>query len=214
MKNLSKTKNAYLARILTTLLLSIFVLGSLSGCGKEEPGYQSSGGNNSEDSSEEYYPPDDYMTLKADELDYADEAIAQNFSVDGWNGTSPSSGNRSTEFSSVVGYWKAVMISDPESKTKEGTFIDYFNVEISGSPSKTSVTFNWNDRYYEESGNTENYLSIRAGHEGTFSNGSISASRDDTSIVLTDFWSDGEHQYAIGKYTWPDKAEGYIGLIR
>lgn len=219
MNHLINNRKERLARILATALLSIFVLASISGCGEDNSGKQttqstSSGGNTSASSSEEYYPQDDYNTLVPSKLSYADESIAKNFTVDGWTTSSPSSGTRDTEFSSVVGYWKAVMISDPEGVSEDGKFIDYFNVEIYGSPSNASVTVNWNTRIMEKTGEVQDLLGGRGGHDGKFSNGTISASRDRNSITLTDFWTDGNTQYALGRYTWPDKTEGYVGLIR
>ncbi len=202
-----------------TVLFCSFMLTSLSGCGEDNSGKQStysasSGENDKGSSSEEYYPQDDYDTLVPSKLDYADESVAQNFTIDGWTTSSPSSETRDTEFSSVVGYWKAVMISDPEGVSEDGKFIDYFNVEIYGSPSNASVTVNWNKRIMEKTGEVQDLLGGRGGHSGSFSDGTISASRDRNSITLTDFWTDGDTQYALGRYTWPDKTEGYVGLIR
>ncbi len=210
--------NKIIRKLLTTILISTFILGSLTGCGDEQPPIRpsdsSSGGNNSQNSSEEYYPPDDRMNLIFSELDFPSEAEAENFTVDGWKTSSPSSGTRMTNFLSVAGYWKAVMISDPDNTTEEGRTVDHFNVEIYGSPSETKVIYNWNKRYYEKTGAVEDFLTISAGHTGSFSNGSITANLDSTKLVLTDFWTDGSTQYALGKYTWPDGSVGYVGLIR
>ena len=197
MKDQNKLKNKKMGKLLTAFLLCALVLALLAGCEKKE----------------KYYPADDYMKLESSKLDYADESDARDFSVSGWKSMSSSSKKTITDFGSVVGYWKAVMISDPEGESDEGMFTDYFNVEISGSASETSVIFNWHRRIMSNTGEELELTSIRGGHEGSFSNGSISASGYN-SISLTSFWSDGGKQYAYGKYTWSDGIEGYIGLVR
>ena len=93
-------------------------------------------------------------------------------------------------------------------------FTDYFNVEIAGSKSETKVIFNWNQRIMSKTGKVEDLMSARGGHDGSFSGGTITASGNKNTITLTDFWTDGGPQYALGEYTWNDGIEGYIGLIR
>ena len=162
--------------------------------------------------AEGYYPQADDNSLDPSALEYGDEHIAEKFSyTEGWTEMSPSA-KRMTDFSDAVGFWKAVMLSDPENETEDGAFNDYFNVEISGSADDTFVTFNWNRRVTESTGEVLD-LKSNSGYSGTFSNGSITAENNGT-VTITDFWSDNGTEYAVGKYTWHDGTAGYIGLIR
>lgn len=162
---------------------------------------------------EGYHPHADYYDLDLSTLDYGDENTMKDFSyTDGWI-TMSSSAQRVTGFESTLGFWKAVMITDPENKTEEGTSYDYFNVEISGMAEDTYIVVNWNRRVIEKTGEEQDIKGGRAGLSGKFTNGSVTA-ENGNKIEMTDFWTDGNTDYAVGKFTWLNGSTGYIGLIR
>ena len=162
---------------------------------------------------EGYHEHTDYSDIDRSTLPYGDENIMKDFSyTDGWKNMS-SSAKRMTDFESTLGFWKAVMITDPENESEEGTSYDYFNVEISGLPDDTFVIFNWNRRVIESTGEEMDLKASAGGLTGTFKNGSINAENGNM-VELTDFWSDGNKEYAVGKFTWTNNSVGYIGLIR
>lgn len=159
------------------------------------------------------YVPNDYGDIDWSTLEYGDEKTAADFSyTDGWK-TMSSSANRVTDFDSVVGFWKAVMITDPESKTSEGKTTDYFNVEIAGSPGDSFVIINWDRRVNAKTGEVQELRGSAIGLSGAFTNGGIKASNGST-IEITDFWKDNGTEYAVGEYLWTDGTKGYFGLVR
>ena len=162
---------------------------------------------------EGFQPPADYFTLDVSTLDYGDENTMKDFSyTDGWKTMSPSA-KRMTDFASVLGFWKAVMITDPANESAEGTSYDYFNVEIYGMEEDARVIVNWNRRVTEKTGEEEDLLGGRGGLDGTFQNGSLTA-QNGNRIEITDFWSDGDTEYSVGRFTWTDGTIGTIGLVR
>ena len=163
--------------------------------------------------AEGYAPPADYYELDLSTLEYGDENTMKDFSyTDGWK-TMSSSAQRMTDYESVLGFWKAVMITDPENETEEGTSYDYFNVEIYGMAEDAGVIINWNRRVIEKTGEEPEVRGGRAGLTGTFKNGSLTAENSNI-IEITDFWSDGNQEYAVGKFTWTNGSIGYLGLVR
>ena len=163
--------------------------------------------------AEGFTPPTDYYTLDASTLTYGDEATMADFSVtDGWKTMSPNAA-RMTDYDSVLGYWKAVMITDPENESAEGTSYDYFNVEIYGMAEDARIIINWNRRVIEKTGEEQELRGGRAGLNGTFQNGSLSVENGNR-IEITDFWSDGDKEYAVGQFTWSDHTVGELGLVR
>ena len=162
---------------------------------------------------EGFHPPTDYFTLDASTLDYADESTMKDFSfADGWK-TMSSSAKRITDFESILGFWKAVMITDPENESEEGTSYDYFSIEIYGMPEDARVTVHWNCRLIEKTGEEQELRGSRAGLEGTFQNGAVFA-ENANGIEITDFWLDGNKEYAVGRFMWTNGTIGYIGLVR
>ena len=162
---------------------------------------------------EGFQPPADYYTLDMSTLAYGDENTMKDFSyTDGWKTMSPSA-KRITDFASVLGFWKAVMITDPENESAEGTSYDYFNVEIYGMEEDARVVVNWNRRVIEKTGEEEDLIGGRGGLNGTFQNGSVTAENGNR-IEITDFWSDGDKEYAVGRFTWTDGTIGTVGLVR
>ena len=163
--------------------------------------------------AEGYAPPADYYELDLSTLEYGDENTMKDFScTDGWT-TLSSSAQRMTDYESVLGFWKAVMITDPENETEEGTSYDYFNVEIYGMAEDAGVIINWNRRVIKKTGEEPEVRGGRAGLTGTFKNGSLTAENSNI-IEITDFWSDGNQEYAVGKFTWTNGSTGYLGLVR
>ena len=195
-------KSSALLRITAMTVICILLCLLFAGCGAKIE----------QKTSGSYYQGENYIDLESAALDYADENDAKNFSYQrGWVNLSPSA-QKITEYGMLTGYWKAVMISDPED-LKGGMFTDYFNVEISGAPDAVAVVFNWNRRVTEATGEVEDLKSARGGHEGSFSDGVITA--DSTNrLQLTDFRSFKGKEYAVGEYLWADGTQGYIGLIR
>ena len=166
-----------------------------------------------ESHQEGYNEHTDYYDIDWSSLQYGDENIMKDFScTDGWKNMS-SSAKRMTDFEGVLGFWKAVMITDPENESEEGTSYDYFNVEIYGLPDDASVIFNWNRRVIKSTGEKMDLKASAGGFTGTFKSGSIEA-ENGNKVELTDFWSDGNKEYAVGKFTWTNNSVGYIGLVR
>lgn len=162
---------------------------------------------------EGFQPPADYYTLDLSTLAYGDENTMKDFSyTDGWKTMSPSA-RRMTDFASVLGFWKAVMITDPGNESTEGTSYDYFNVEIYGMEEDARVVVNWNRRVIEKTGEEEDLIGGRGGLSGTFQNGSVTA-QNGNRIEITDFWSDGDKEYAVGRFTWTNGTVGTVGLVR
>lgn len=160
-----------------------------------------------------YHAPLSYDYTDPSTLEYGDEETIKDFSyTDGWT-TLSDSAVRLYDFDDAVGFWKAVMISDPENTTEEGEWIDYFNVEIYGAKEEASVIFNWDHRVTSSTGED---LKLRGGsvYNGTFSDGVLTAAEHNGVVTITDFWSDNGTQYAVGTYIWSDGSIGYIGLIR
>ncbi len=163
--------------------------------------------------AEGFHPHADYDSLDLSDLDYGDENTMQDFSfTDGWKTMSPSA-KRMTDFESVLGFWKAVMVTDPGNESEEGTSYDYFNVEIYGMAEDARVIVNWHRRVIEKTGEEQSLTGGRGGFDGTYKNGSVTAENGNR-IEITDFWADGDREYAVGKFTWTDKTVGYIGLVR
>ena len=205
-------KYSIAAKSLCFILILMSLLTVLCGCGAGELFGQTSESETSSKSSD-YHKPDDYMRLEPKNLEYGDEEMLSNFSYKtGWKDLSDSA-EKVSDFSSVTGYWKAVMISDPDSEKPDGKFTDLFNVEIAGSSDETSVIFNWGRRLMDKTGEELDLRGTRGGHTGTFTDGAINA-KGSNSIELTDFRSDNGINYAVGKYKWSDGTEGYIGLMR
>lgn len=195
--------------ILLFVLLGVFVIFIM-------PGIIVSPGNTdrpTETYAEGYYPAADYRDIDWNSLDYGDENTMKDFSyTDGWSSMSPSA-KRITDFDSVVGFWKGVMVTDPENETEEGKSFDYFNVEISGSADDTFAIINWDRRVIEKTGEKLELRGSQGGFSGTFTNGSLKAENGNI-IELTDFYSDGGKEYAVGKFIWTGGSTGYIGLVR
>lgn len=223
MNTFSSKQISDITRFITIALFASILAVTASGCSiiqskDQNSGTASDGGKQSvsrseNDISDGYHAPDDHMELDPSTLSYADENDLNIFSVkDGWTGLSASA-QRITDFDEVCGYWRAVMISDPESEKDDGMFTDLFNAEIAGSTEDVKVVFNWNRRIMSKSGEELNLIATRGGHNGTFSDGTVTA-EGSNKIELTDFWTDGNTQYASGSYTWSDGTKGFIGLIR
>ena len=194
--------------LLIFVLLGIFVIFIMPGMIVDK-NYQ----RPTETYAEGYTPHADYDTLDLSTLDYGDEDIMKEFSyTDGWT-TLSSSAQRITDYDSVLGFWKAVMITDPDNESDEGTSYDYFNIEIYGMDEDAGVIINWDRRVIEKTGEVSEFRGSRAGLSGTFKNGSLTVENSNI-IEITDFWSDGDKEYAVGTFTWTNGSTGYLGLVR
>jgi len=162
---------------------------------------------------EGYHTHADYSKISWSELPYGDEDVMKDFSyTDGWK-TMTGSAKRIYDFESIVGFWKAVMITEPEKISGTGASYDYFNVEIYGMADDANMIFNWDRRVDVSTGKTETLRGAGTKYSGTFKNGAISAENGNIA-ELTSFWTDGDKQYAVGKFTWSNGEIGYIGLVR
>lgn len=189
-----------LTRLPSVVLLASTLAVITTGCGiiqsQNQSSYKASDNSSQSvartenDNSDGYYVPDDYMELDPYVLSYTDNNDLNNFFVEnGWT-TLSASAQCITDFMTVCGYWRAVMISDPENEKSDGMFTDLFNAEIAGSKDDVKVFFNWKRRIMSKIGEELDLVATRGGHNGTFSDGTIIADGSNK-IELTDFWTDG-----------------------
>ena len=114
-------------------------------------------------------------------------------------------------FSEILGGWKCYILDDPA----QGSYAErLLNVTIEGTPEDITLTFDWfythlynTDEGFDDS-TPDSIYTGKINSEGyieTFGAGSA---------VLTDFYVQNGHQYAIGIMKWPDGARGYIAITR
>ena len=90
----------------------------------------------------------------------------------------------------------------------------FLNVTVSGTPENAQLTFDFHYLYVSSAG--EGY--DETGQQGVFSGSLTDEGVIDTlgagRVVITDFWTDGGHQYAIGTMTWPDAVRSTLMMVR
>lgn len=114
-------------------------------------------------------------------------------------------------FSQILGGWKCYILDDPESGAAAERLL---NVTIDGTPENITLTFDW---YY-----THNYRLDEGYDDNTPDSVFTGAVNEDGYIetlgagkaVLTDFYAQDGHLYAIGMMSWPDGVKGYIAIVR
>ena len=116
-------------------------------------------------------------------------------------------------FDEVLGSWKAYLVdlsSDGGTMGAER----FLNVTVSGTPENTQLTLDYYYVYVSSVG--EGY--DESGQQGVFNGSMTGEGAIDTlgagRIVITDFWTDGGHQYAIGTMTWPDAVRSTLLMVR
>lgn len=116
-------------------------------------------------------------------------------------------------FDEVLGSWKAYLVD----LSSDGTTMKaerFLNVTVSGTPENTQLTFDFHYLYVSSAG--EGY--DETGQQGVFSGSLTDEGVIDTlgagRVVITDFWTDGGHQYAIGTMTWPDAVRSTLMMVR
>ena len=116
-------------------------------------------------------------------------------------------------FDEVLGSWKAYLVD----LSADGTTMKaerFLNVTVSGTPENAQLTFDFHYLYVSSAG--EGY--DETGQQGVFSGSLTDEGVIDTlgagRVVITDFWTDGGHQYAIGTMTWPDAVRSTLMMVR
>ena len=129
-----------------------------------------------------------------------------------FRGQAPS-GVQRLGFDETLGSWKAYLVD----LSSDGTTMKaerFLNVTVSGTPENAQLTFDFHYLYVSSAG--EGY--DETGQQGVFSGSLTDEGVIDTlgagRIVITDFWTDGGHQYAIGTMTWPDAVRSTLLMVR
>ncbi|MBR2995158.1 MAG: hypothetical protein IKF45_00455 [Lachnospiraceae bacterium] len=129
-----------------------------------------------------------------------------------FRGQAPS-GVQRLGFDETLGSWKAYLVD----LSSDGTTMKaerFLNVTVSGTPENAQLTFDFHYLYVSSAG--EGY--DESGQQGVFNGSMTGEGAIDTlgagRIVITDFWTDGGHQYAIGTMTWPDAVRSTLMMVR
>ncbi len=147
--------------------------------------------------------------------DYPSLADVKNFKSDSKKGSYkwslPSSAVKMDEVSSVFGGWKAYMISSDSSSANTKHL---FNVDISASQKGTKIVFTWYYVLIGSDNKTQEDNTPSSTFNGSWSEGTITATGSGGKLTLKDFYYDGSKEYAVGDFTWPDGTSATIALVR
>ena len=147
--------------------------------------------------------------------DYPSLADVKNFKSDSKKGSYkwslPSSAVKMDEVSSVFGGWKAYMISSDSSSANTKHL---FNVDISASQKGTKIVFTWYYVLIGSDNKTQEDNTPSSTFNGSWSEGTITATGSGGKLTLKDFYYDGSKGYAVGDFTWPDGTSAAIALVR
>ena len=151
--------------------------------------------------------PSGFSTTEAATL-----ADTQWISYDILMGKAPSGVEKLVDFSEVTGGWKGYIIVDPEGKY-DSVMEMLLNVQINGTESDASLTFDWSYIYMDTMGEGYEDSTPDSVFSGIWSEGGITA-EGPGSLHLTDFYYAAGHEYAIGTLTSRDGVPASIMLVR
>lgn len=120
-------------------------------------------------------------------------------------GNVPSGAKRLTSLGDVTGGWKAYLFDDSMERL--------LNANIDVGQSAVTVTLDW---YYVREGKTGKSFkddTSNSKFSGKFDGGMLDATGSGR-ITLAAFWQQGDRQYAVGSFIWPDGTTGTIALVR
>ncbi len=145
--------------------------------------------------------------------DYPSLADVQDFKFNVQTGkhnwSLPSSAVKLDEVSSVLGGWKAYMLTaDGDDVTKH-----LFNINISASQNGTKLVCTWYYVLLGSENKTQDDNTPPSTFNGSWSDGTITATGTGK-ITLKDFYYDGSKEYAVGEFMWPDGTTAAIALVR
>ena len=145
--------------------------------------------------------------------DYPSLADVQDFKFNVQTGkhnwSLPSSAVKLDEVSSVLGGWKAYMLTDDgDDVTKH-----LFNINISASQNGTKLVCTWYYVLLGSENKTQDDNTPPSTFNGSWSDGTITATGPGK-ITLKDFYYDGSKEYAVGEFMWPDGTTAAIALVR
>lgn len=160
--------------------------------------------------------PDSVRTPDSEKMstsDYPSLADVQDFKFNVQTGkhnwSLPSSAVKLDEVSSVLGGWKAYMLSaDGADTTKH-----LFNINISASQNGAKLVCTWYYVLLGSDNKTQDDNTPPSTFNGSWSDGTITATGSGK-ITLKDFYYDGSKEYAVGDFMWPDGTSAAIALVR
>lgn len=118
---------------------------------------------------------------------------------------------RIKELPSVLGGWKAWIVSNPSDIDHQ--VYDLTNINISGTENDLTVKLDWNYYYIIDSGDEGYSTENDSVYKGTWSDTGIYA-EGPGSISFYEFEYDNGKEYGLGKVSYPDGSYGYIALVR
>jgi len=121
------------------------------------------------------------------------------------NGKVPPTGKTITNLGSIVDGWKLYLF---------GSNMEWLaNANIAVGQNGVSLMIDWNYVHDGSTGEGREDATPNSIFSGTFDAGVLDATGSGR-VVLTSFWEQDGHQYAIGVFTWPDGDTCTIALVR
>ena len=121
-----------------------------------------------------------------------------------------------TDFSEIVGYWKAY--TEDAHVMSEDDFLKWFNVEISGKAKKVKFTYHTKNFFGFDAGNTIDISSWDGeSYNGSFSDGQLvvgDITAKGVEITIMQFYSLNGKQYALGEIAYISGEKENIALVR
>lgn len=125
----------------------------------------------------------------------------------------PADAEAITKIETATGGWKALIIYDPDD-THDSCAMEFLNMDISGAADSVSLTLDWYLIYWLEEGESFDETGMEdTVFKGKWEKGSLLASGAG-SIMLTNFYTLNDKQYAIGTMDTPDGIPAYVALVR
>jgi len=163
--------------------------------------------SNHEDDQEMLYNPVDYETLDypvLTDFDWVTYDIA--------HGMLPTGMVRLENFEEIRGGWKMYIIDDPGGEYGaeiERLCICAFGEDENGK----GIAIRWGKIHNGKLGEVYADESPSSIYYGTWEYGVLNA-LGSGSVTITDFWYANEHEYAVGRMTWPDAIPALVFLVR
>ena len=160
-------------------------------------------------------PPEPAVRYDPAEYETTDDPTAADFqwaTYDILYGTLPDGIDRLMDFEEVRGGWKLYIVDDPYGEY--GSEMEYLGRAAIGSDDNGSeFVIHWSyvyngalDEVYEADDPDSFYY-------GAWDNGVLDA-LGVGSVTITDFWYANDHEYAVGRMTWPDGIPSVMFLVR